>query len=201
MPSFGFLATLTTLAFAAFSSAAPSNASDPTSLVLAALTEAPAAHSPHHARDIPDADVVGPAHEIAATLTKIHSEKVGDITRRCNGGCRSLPAILIDVNAQLAPHCSKLSGLADVDISLQVIAPICKEISGIVLSASAEIKLLIGQPLDTILLLSGKVCALSEVAKLVGDLLCLLLGALGAVVKVCAAVKLVVILPLLSAIG
>ncbi len=89
------------------------------------------------------------------------------------------------------------------------------------MEATAEVKLLVGLPLDKVLFLSGKVLALVDVAKLVADLLCvrisdlydylsfadplclyqLVLGALAACLKLVAAAKVAVIFPLLSAVG
>lgn len=46
------------------------------------------------------------------------------------------------------------------------------------MEATAEVKLLVGLPLDKVLFLSGKVLALVDVAKLVADLLCVRLSQL-----------------------
>ncbi|KAJ8501643.1 hypothetical protein ONZ45_g12067 [Pleurotus djamor] len=207
MPSFGFLATLTTLAFAAFSSAAPSTYGVPHEVDVAEITSIANVHAHdinaanvHHVRDIPDADVVGPAQKIATALTEMHTE--GHERRSgCNGGCGSLPAVVVDLKAKVAPACNKLSALVSADITLEVVAPLCKQISDAVIAATVEVKLLVGKPSNVLLSLDGKVLALVDLANLLGELLCLIFGALAVVIKVCATVKLTVILPLLTAVG
>ncbi|KAF4607609.1 hypothetical protein EYR38_001681 [Pleurotus pulmonarius] len=144
-----------------------------------------------------DFDLADAAAIVAATLS---GANVGNVNQG-RGEPRSLPAILIDVTAKVTPACNKLGALVDVDISVEVVGGICKEIANILVEATAEVKLLVGLPLDKVLFLSGKVLALVDVAKLVADLLCLVLGALAACLKLVAAAKVGVIFPLLSAVG
>ncbi|KAF9499256.1 hypothetical protein BDN71DRAFT_1428279 [Pleurotus eryngii] len=148
-------------------------------------------------RDGHNIDLADAAAIVAATLS---SANLGNVNQG-RGEPRSLPAILIDVTAKVTPACQKLGALVDVDISVEVVGGICKEISSVLVEATAEVKLLVGLPLDKILFLSGKVLALVDVAKLVADLLCLVLGALAACLKLVAAAKVGVIFPLLSAVG
>ncbi|KAJ8502779.1 hypothetical protein ONZ45_g11447 [Pleurotus djamor] len=205
MPSFGFLATLTTLAFAAFSSAAPSAYGVPHEVEVADVNSIVNAHAHdinvlNHARELTDAQVTEPAEKIAEFFKSSHPES-HERRSGCNSGCRSLPTILLDVKAKVAPVCAKLSALVSADITVEVVAPLCKQISDIVIGATAEVKLLVGQPSDALLRVDGKVFALVDLANLLGELLCLVFGALAVVIKVCATVKLTVILPILTAVG
>ncbi|KAL0959366.1 hypothetical protein HGRIS_014620 [Hohenbuehelia grisea] len=114
---------------------------------------------------------------------------------------RSLPVILADVQAKVKTHTDKLAALVSAEVTVEVLTPIVKEISAILISATAEVKLLIGLPLEVVLAVSGKVLTITECAHIVVGVVELILLALAGVLKVVAVAKVDVILPLLTGVG
>ncbi|KAJ3484278.1 hypothetical protein NLI96_g5738 [Meripilus lineatus] len=120
-----------------------------------------------------------------------------ELVSRCDSGCRSVPVILAEVQAQITPLALELKYLTKANATVEVITPICSEMKEIFAGAIVEVNLLIGASVSVIL--AG--CTVAELSALIGGILCLVFGVIGHVLAIVDVALYVVVCALLTAVA
>ncbi|KAF8906712.1 hypothetical protein CPB85DRAFT_870543 [Mucidula mucida] len=118
-----------------------------------------------------------------------------DVEARC--GCKTLPTIVTDLTVDLTVTLTPLIfGTAD-NITVEIVTPIIQEAESIIVSAIADVKLLVGETVEVVLTSTTGVLALVDIAGLLCTLITLIFGAVSAVLSVVVAAEKDLIAPLL----
>ncbi|KAM6495160.1 hypothetical protein JOM56_009783 [Amanita muscaria] len=91
---------------------------------------------------------------------------------------KSLPAILVDVTAQVKVVVDKLEVVLAGEIDVNVVVGLLVEIKAIFVAALVEVKALVGLDLEVILCLDGKILAVVDIALYIVAIIQLIVGIL-----------------------
>ncbi|KAL0061319.1 hypothetical protein AAF712_011836 [Marasmius tenuissimus] len=113
----------------------------------------------------------------------------------------SIVTIVNNATTVITPLIEKLTGLGAADCTGDNIRPIVLEIQAVIKVAIEQIKVLVGASVDVVLASGTSVISVGECGKLVGDLINLIFGACGGVLKIVVSGEYKVVIGLFAELG
>ncbi|KAF9018153.1 hypothetical protein BDZ89DRAFT_357904 [Hymenopellis radicata] len=118
-----------------------------------------------------------------------------DVEYSC--GCKTLPTIVADLTVDLTVTLAPLVFGTAENITVEIVTPIIHEATGIIATAIADVKVLVGVSIEVVLTSATGVLALVDIAALISTLITVIFGAVSVVLSVVVDAEKELIAPLL----
>lgn len=146
-----------------------------------------------------------PALPGVPTTPSVPADPLGPVTDNVAVGPRhatySLIVVLEDLLTDVSALLEKLQGVVSVEVNADVLVSALEELVAILLKAVDAVKALVGLELSVILTFAGKVLAIVDVARLLHDILAIVVAIVVLVLQAVGAAQLYVLEPTLTSLG
>jgi hypothetical protein len=153
------------------------------------------------ARDAPALPGVPTVPSVPADSLSPVTDNVAVHPRHTHTAADSLIVILQDLLTDVSGLLEKLQGIVTVNVDADALVGVLEELVSILLGAVDAVKALVGLELSVILTLAGRVLAIVDVARLLHDILAIIVAIVVLVLQAVGATRLHVLEPTLSSLG